>query len=226
MTGWIIVLAMAAAAFLALWRIGRVPRLSWELIGAGLLLGLAGYAWQGSPGLAGTPIAAKEQTADIDPALVTQRKAMMGSFGGEAEWLNTADTYGRLGSTRAAVTVMRGGVREHPKSADLWVGLGNALVNHTDGMITPAAQYAFQRAADLSPQHPGPPFFMGLALAQSGQLDRAEALWSELLARAPAEAPWRADLETRLGQLRAQMGKPPIAVAPLPKVPTQSQTSS
>ncbi|RJF92924.1 tetratricopeptide repeat protein [Sphingomonas cavernae] len=204
--GWIIVVALALAIWLLLWRFGRVPRLSYELIGAALLLGLAGYAWQGHPGQIGSPVQARADTANIDPKLIEQRKAMMGQFGTEAQWLDTADTYGRLGSTRAAVTVMRGAVHAYPKSADLWVGLGNALVAHGDGMISPAAQYAFQKAAQLSPEHPGPPFFMGLALAQSGQLDKAETLWSELLAQTPADAPWRADLEAKLGMLRAQMG--------------------
>lgn len=204
--GWIIIVAMAIAIALPLWRFGSVPRMSYELIGAALLLGLAGYAWQGSPGQAGTPRQARGHSAEVDPALIEQRKAMMGQFGTEAQWLDTADTFGRLGSTRDAVTVMRGAVNAYPKSPDLWVGFGNALVNHGDGMMSPAAQFAFQKAAQLSPEHPGPPFFMGLALAQSGQLDKAAALWEELLQRTPAGAPWRADLEARLGALRMQMG--------------------
>lgn len=218
--GWVIILLMALAIWLLLWRVARMPRLSWELIGAALLLGLAGYAWQGHPGQFGSPVQARADTADVDPAIIEQRKAMMGQFGAEAQWLDTADTFGRLGSTRAAVTVMRGAVKERPKSADLWVGLGNALVAHADGMMSPAAQYAFQRAAELSPEHPGPPFFMGLALAQSGQFDKADALWSELLARTPPEAPWRADLEARLGALRRQAG---IAAPPAAAQPSQGE---
>ncbi len=67
--------------------------------------------------------------------------------------------------------------------------------------MSPAAQFAFERAAAISPNHPGPPFFLGLGLAQSGKLDEAGAVWRALLARAPANAPWRADLEARLGQI-------------------------
>ena len=227
--GWLIVIGMAAIVFGLLVKFGGAPRMTYELIGAALLLGLAGYAWQGHPGTPGTPIRAREHTANIDPALVEQRKAMMGRFGGEAQWLDTADTYGKLGSTRAAVNVMRGAVKAAPNSPDLWVGLGNALVNHGDGMISPAAQFAFQKAATLSPKHPGPPFFMGLALAQSGQFDKAAALWSELLAETPKEAPWRADLEARLGALQMQMvqmqmgGMPPAMPAPEGAAPAQPQ---
>lgn len=209
--GWLIVAALAVLSFVALWRVGKTPRATFELIGAALCLGLAGYALQGSPAQPGAPKVAQAKRTVIDPALVAQRQALLGGrFGNESEWLQTADTYGRLGSTRDAVTVMQGAVREHPRSADLWVGLGNALVNHGDGMMSPAAQFAFQRAAEIQPDHPGPPFFVGLALAQTGQTDKAAAIWRELLARTPPEAPWRADLEMRLAQLgpAAPVGQP------------------
>ncbi len=53
--GWVIALLMAAMAWIGLWRWGRVPRAALEIVGAALLLALAGYGWQGSPGMPGTP---------------------------------------------------------------------------------------------------------------------------------------------------------------------------
>ena len=97
--------------------------------------------------------------------------------------------------------MLRSAIRQSPRDADLWVALGNALVGHGDGFISPAAQFAFQRAADIAPDHPGPPFFMGLALAQSGRLVEARTVWAQLLAQAPKEASYRADLEQRLARL-------------------------
>jgi cytochrome c-type biogenesis protein CcmH len=105
------------------------------------------------------------------------------------------------GNTEDAVNILQNAVGKYPTDAQLWVGLGNALVVHNGGMVSPAATYAFQKAAEIAPDHPGPPFFMGLALAQSGQFAQARAIWTELLARAPADAPWKADLEQRLAQL-------------------------
>ncbi|MGZ8331924.1 MAG: tetratricopeptide repeat protein [Allosphingosinicella sp.] len=98
--------------------------------------------------------------------------------------------------------MIRSALREHPDNAILWVGYGNALVVHSGGLITPAAQLAFERAAALAPDHPAPRFFFGLALAQSGRLDEAERIWRALVATAPADAPWRAQVEQQLEMLR------------------------
>ena len=118
---------------------------------------------------------------------------------------------------------MRTAVHQNPKDADLWVALGNALIGHGDGFISPAAQFAFQRAATIAPTHPGPPFFMGLALAQSGRLAEARTIWARLLEQAPTEASYRADLESRLARLDAmiaeQAGTPAPAIAAPPTAP-------
>src|SRR3546814_13836269 len=93
---------------------------------------------------------------------------MLGEFDVAAHWLTIADSYHRRGDTLNAAGVIGSALREHPNNADLWVGLGNALVLHADGMMTPAAELAFQHAAAIAPDHPGPKFFYGLVLAQAG----------------------------------------------------------
>ena len=83
---------------------------------------------------------------------------------------------------------------------------------HGGGLMNPAAQLAFNRAAALAPTHPGPKFFYGLALAQSGRLDEAEKVWRDLLATAPPNAMWRGAIEQRLQmiqQARAMGNSPP-----------------
>lgn len=205
--GWLI---MGLAALLTgglLWRFGRFPRGSIELLGAALLIGLAGYAWQGRPGLAGSPTPPPADLARPDGDFATERDKVMERFGSAAQVLDAADAFHRQGLDRYAIGIIKGALEKQPNSADLWVGLGNAFVIHNDGMMSPAAQFAFERAARISPDHPGPPFFLGLALAQSGQTDQAAEVWQGLLQKSPPNAPWRADLEVRLAQLQAGQGR-------------------
>ncbi len=47
--GWLIALGLAAVCFAALWRSGLCSRLALEMAAAAILIGLAGYGWQGNP---------------------------------------------------------------------------------------------------------------------------------------------------------------------------------
>jgi len=205
---WLLVLLLALAVFLALVLVLKLPRVGWELTGTALLVGLAGYALQSSPGKPGAPKAAVENAKAADEAEIRQRQEMGDQFSKGQSWMVLADGLSRNGQYGAAATVLGKAVKENPQDADLWVALGNALVGHSDGMITPAAQFAFQKAADISPEHPGPPFFFGLALAQSGRLPEARAVWKELLDRSAPDAPWREDLQSKIARIDSMLGTP------------------
>ena len=225
---WVGIGLMALGMFAVLVRVLRLPRAGWEWTGAALLLGLAGYALQGSPGQPGAPKPPVENPGTADAALLAQRQTMGGAFGSGQSWLIVADGLSRQAQYGAAASVLRNAVHQNPKDADLWVALGNALVGHGDGFISPAAQFAFQRAATISPTHPGPPFFMGLALAQSGRLAEARTIWAKLLEQAPQDASYRADLESRLARLDAMIGTQAPTALPAPPAapPVVSATPS
>jgi len=209
--GWIAVIVAVGVAFGLLWRFGGLSRAALELTGAALLIGLAGYAWQGSPAQPGSPVIARAAATKVDVKAMMAQRALRTGVGNEAQWLDFGDALNRAGATQAAVLAMRSGIRDNRNSADLWVGLGNALVAHADGLMSPSANFAFQHAAQLSPEHPGPPFFYGLALAQQGKTEEAGEIWRGLLARTPLDAPWRPDLEARLAAIG---GMPTVARKP------------
>ena len=198
---WVLIVLIAVIVLGVMIFVLKLPRTGWEIAGAALLFGISGYALQGHPGQAGAPQAPVENAKLADQTLIKQRQQMGSAFGQGQSWLILADALTRQGQNGAAADVLRSAIAKSPQDADLWVALGNALVGHTDGVITPAAQYAFRRAAAIAPDHPGPPFFMGMALVQAGRLGEARTLWAELLIRSPADAPYRADLQERLSRL-------------------------
>lgn len=196
---WLFALIFAVAAVGLLWRFGKLPRSGIELALAASLLGVTGYVWQGEPSQTGAPVERKDKPrAELDTALRSMRAATTDQYGDAAKVAEFADTLDRMGMTREAVIAVKTGMRKDPNNPDLWVALGNALVAHGGGALSPAAEFAFQRGAQLSPEHPAPPFFMGLALANSGRAEDAGQVWRGLLARTPKDAGWRADLEARL----------------------------
>jgi cytochrome c-type biogenesis protein CcmH len=197
---WVLVALLALLAFAVMAFLLKAPRPGWAAIGSALLLGAAGYAAQSRPDLPGSPLAAREATAG-NPGAVTARQSLSAGAPAANKWLVIADAMARNGQYAAAAEVLRGAVAANPKDGDAWLAMANALVSHAEGRLSPAALLAFRRAEAASPGSPGPPFFLGLALAQAGRFPEARAQWAELLARSPAEAPWRADLAARLQQL-------------------------
>jgi cytochrome c-type biogenesis protein CcmH len=202
------IILLAAAAFAVAVLALRLPRSGWALFGAALLFGLAGYALQGSPGQAGAPKAAAAQAADVGVALVDARRELYGPAP-PSRFVTLADGFARRGQFADAAGILRGALDDNPRDGEAWLALANALVENAEGQLTPAAMYAFSRAERVDPDSPGPGFFLGVALINSGRPLEARKLWSDMLERAPVDAPWRAGLKERLDRLDvliAQMG--------------------
>ena len=195
--GWLTLLALAAGSLGILWMLGVRDGLL-TASAAALLLGSAGYAFQGRPDLPASP--ASGSGAHEFLPLTDARHAFFGSFTPAETWLRMSEALARDGQSEDAVNILQNAVRRYPGDAQLWIGLGNALVDHARG-LTPPAELAYQRAAQLAPGHPGAPFFYGLALARSGDKEGAIAAWNEILKNAPANASWRPLVEQGVATL-------------------------
>jgi tetratricopeptide (TPR) repeat protein len=199
--GWIILLLMALALLVALWRFARLDRGPMQFLLAALLIAAAGYAWQGRPSLEGAPRAAAAPARVPPNPFADVRRDVFGGFDASDRWLTIAESYQRRGDTRSGAGVLRSALRAHPNSAALWTGYGNALMLHGGGTITPAADLAFRRAAGLAPKHPAPRLFYGMALLTGGRFADAERVWRQALALAPPNARYRPGLEQQLAMI-------------------------
>jgi cytochrome c-type biogenesis protein CcmH/NrfG len=217
--GWLLILMLAAIVLAGLWKFARFDRASLQLLGAALLVALAGYAWQGKPALSGQPVPPPVRKQLPDSAFSQTRGAMLGQFDTASAWLTLAESYQREGDTRGGAQILESALKKLPNDPDLWVGLGNALVIHAGGMMNPSAELAFQRASKIAPDHPGPKFFFGLALAQGGKYDEAERLWRGLLDTSPGSVSWRPMVEERLAMLDQARAASAAGISPPPMQP-------
>lgn len=230
---WLLIAALALVVLLVLTFGFRTPRKGWEAIASALVLGLAGYALQGHPGQAGQPHDEVAKPNIFATTLVDERQKVVGATVQLSSWEMVGDALMRHGDYADAATMLKGAVEKDPKNSAAWLAMASALVGHADGSLSPAALYAFRKASAADPAAPGPPLFLGLALAGSGQFDDARALWVDLLQKAPADAPWRPDLVARLQRLdqiiamtRATQGMMPPQSIPQSPAPTSRNSTN
>ena len=200
---WLPFVALAAIAFVIAAVVLRLPRSGYALFGAALLFGLTGYAVQGSPDEPGSPRPAAERDASSGPLFVDARRRFFDPEGLPARYIVTSDAFARKGDFQDAANFAKVAVSDNPQDVEGWVALGNALTEHAEGQLTPAAIYAYGRAQALAPGNAAAPYFLGLALLRIGQAQQARMIWANALAAAPQDAPWRAELAARIAQLDA-----------------------
>ncbi|MFZ1742491.1 MAG: tetratricopeptide repeat protein [Pontixanthobacter sp.] len=206
---WLPLILVAAIAFVIAAFVLRLPKSGWAVFGSALLFGLAGYALQGHPGYAGAPKSGEPEVSDANFAMIDARREFFGKDSVPSRFVITADAFARKGQFEDSANMLRNAVAENPRDSEAWLAMGNALIEHANGTLTPAALYAFSRAEEVNPGNPGPAYFLGVALLRSGKPAEARGVWAELLENAPKDAEWKAQLTerlSRLDELLAQMG--------------------
>lgn len=224
--GWLWLFLLLAATASGLWVAGKLRGAALQVTLAALMLGAAGYAFQGRPELHGAPREGGLSRPAIP--LTEARQAMLGQFTAGERWLTIADSFARRGNTTEELGAIRAGLKLYPNDLALRIGLANALVDHAQ-MITPAAELAFERARQLAPKHPAPLFFEGLARARSGDLEQGLALFRGALALTPEGTSYRPMVEqgvimigTTLAEQQMVPNRPASQVPPGPATPPQA----
>jgi cytochrome c-type biogenesis protein CcmH len=107
-------------------------------------------------------------------------------------WSVLAPVLGRLGRFDDAIRAFRNSITYNGESAERRADLGEALVGGAGGVVTADAKAEFERAIALNPDEVKASYYLGLAAEQDGQAGKAASIWRAMLAKAPADAPWRA----------------------------------
>jgi cytochrome c-type biogenesis protein CcmH len=195
--------------------VARLARRRMTAIAALVLLPLISaslYLVVGSPNLPGQPLAGRIAAAHTNSiaGLIARVEAHLAQNPDDGRgWEVIAPVYARMQRFDEAVQARRNALRLLGETAERQSSLGEALVGAADGVVTADAKAAFQRAAALDAGDVKAQFFLGLAAEQDGKRADAARIWRELLARAPAGAPWVELVRSSL----ARVGEPSSAPA-------------
>ena len=214
-------IAAADAAEAAKAKSGGSPLLRRRIVAiVALLLVPAGatalYLRLGSPQLPGAPLAARVTAAHENAPvakLVAQVEAHLEKNPDDARgYAVLAPVYLRLGRFADAINANRKAIALSGETAERQADLGEALTAAANGIVTADAKTAFERAIALDPNAVKAQFFVGVAAQQDGDRGKAAAIWRDMLAKAPAGAPWAETVRQAL----AGIGESVTAAAPGP----------
>jgi cytochrome c-type biogenesis protein CcmH len=172
------------------------PRRWTAVVGLSLLPAgaVALYLAIGSPEMPGAPLVGRTSAVAENrsvEALIAQVEAHVERNPDDGRgWEVLAPVYMRLGRFDDAVTAWRNTIRLSGSNASREANYGEAVVATANGAVTAEARAAFERALALDRQDVMARFFMGMAADQDGRRADADAIWGDLLAHAPPDAPW------------------------------------
>jgi cytochrome c-type biogenesis protein CcmH len=155
---------------------------------------LAVYLPLGSPSMPDFPLAERSRAPNAQPldGLVAQVEQHLEKNPTDGRgWSVLAPVLARLGRFDDAIRAFRNSITYNGESPQRRADLGEALVAAAGGVVTAEAKAEFERSIALDADEVKASYYLGLAAEQDGHAAEAASIWRAMLARAPADAPWR-----------------------------------
>jgi cytochrome c-type biogenesis protein CcmH len=169
------------------------------------LAAIALYLPLGSPQLGDFPLVARARAPDATQPLgnlVAQVESHLEKNPSDARgWSVLAPVLARLGRFDDAVRAYRNVLAYGGDSSGRRADLGEALMTAAGGVVTSEAKAEFERAVALNADEIRASYFLGIAAEQDGRSEAAASIWKAMLAKAPADAPWRPLVQAALARV-------------------------
>ena len=133
-----------------------------------------------------------------------------------------APIYLRIGRTDDALRAYANAIRLLGATPERLDSYGEAIIAGAGDVVTAQAKAQFAEALKLAPADPKAQFFLGVAAEQEGDKSGARAIFENLVASSPPDAPWVRRVKARMAALDGG----PAARSPAPSGDTAQQIAS
>jgi cytochrome c-type biogenesis protein CcmH len=169
------------------------------------ILSVVTYLPLGSPQLGDFPLATRARAPDgtqpLDNLVAQVEQHLEKNPTDGRGWNVLAPVLVRLGRYDDAVRAYRNSITYNGESAEARADLGEAMVAAAGGVVTSEAKAEFEHAMALQGDTAKASYFLGLAAEQDGRTADAGSIWRAMLAKAPADAPWRPLVQAALARV-------------------------
>lgn len=176
------------------------------------------YTVTGAPGTPSIPFAERveEQQTASDLAVLTQRletRLNAEPDGGETRgWELLATTFMNMGRFGDAVRAWEQVIDRADATSATWSQYAEALIAAEQGVVTPKAERAVERALEMDALNPAGTYYKALAMEQAGQTPAARQMILDRIAAEGAPQPWMEVFLREANRMGAEFGLDPVGL--------------
>ena len=194
------------------------------------------YFTLGSPEMPGQPFAGRNIASEItarqgklDRSEVMQLvarllKRLEADPNNVDGWMLLGRTYLTIGKFEGALAAYRKAMEVGNRHPEIVTDYAEALVLSGKGQVGPEAQGLFEDIAEADPYNPRAGYYLGLGLAQRGNLKAALQAWVDLRAVSPPGSPWLEMVDLQIARAAEDLQVAPWSVKPSAKALALAKT--
>jgi cytochrome c-type biogenesis protein CcmH len=191
------------------------------LVVAAVLIPVMGfwlYSVRGAPTIPSMPFAERaaeqEEATEVSQLAETLRNRLLEDRdGGPTDgWLLLGQTYMRMGRVDSAVEAFERVAGRPDATSVVLSQYAEALISRENGVVTPRAAEAIEKAVALDPRNPAATYYKSQFLAQEGRLREAHAMLIDRLNTAEGFQPWMEFFVRQANQLAEEFGGQPVSL--------------
>jgi cytochrome c-type biogenesis protein CcmH len=139
-------------------------------------------------------------------------------------WVLLGRTYLTIGKFEGALAAYRKAMEVGNRHPEIVTDYAEALVLSGKGQVGPEAQGLFEDIAEADPYNPRAGYYLGLGLAQRGNLKAALQAWVDLRAVSPPGSPWLEMVDLQIARAAEDLQVAPWSVKPSAKALALAKT--
>lgn len=186
--------------------------------------GLALYSYLGSPGVPDYPFASRpapleaahsqDGGASMEQAVERLAQRLRDRPDDLSGWQLLARTYGSMQRYEDAAGAYRQALAASNNRPDIAADYAEVLIVIAGSTVTLAAREILEAAFAADPLNPKTRFYLGLAMAERGELQNALQAWTDLVELSPDGAPWLPSVTEQIKSVAGELGIDAAAIRP------------